>query len=339
MKHLFILCFAFLGLSVSAQTDMEVLKIWDSAPHNAFTDLVRYRGAFYCTFREGVSHVPKGRPENGKIRILKSADGIRWKSVALLANEQYDLRDPKVSVTPDNRLMVIMGGSDYTTGSLLGCLTHVSFSKNGKDFSVPQPVKISPEVKTAYDWIWRVTWQDGLGYGVVYQPKQPDGEFAIQLLKTTDGIRYEGVSRLNVTGKPNESTVRFEGDRMYIVVRREAQGTNGLLGVSNPPYQDWVWIDLGLKVGGPEFLFTAPGHIAMGTRLYRPAEQGSAKTGIVYMNTAGLTEAILELPSGGDTSYPGMVLYRGKLYLSYYSSHENKTSIYLASLSLEDQQP
>ncbi len=337
MKHFFILCFTFLGLSASAQTEMEVLKIWDSAPHNAFTDLVRYKGAFYCTFRESKSHVPKGRQENGKIRVLKSPDGNSWKSIALLKNEQFDLRDPKISITPDNRLMVIMGGSDYTTGILGDRLTHVSFSRNGKEFTEPQPVEIEPGVKTPYDWIWRVTWKGETGYGVVYQTNQPDGEFAIQLLKTTDGIRYERVSKLDVKGKPNESSIHFEGDRMYIVVRREGQGTNGLMGVSNPPYHDWAWIDLGMKVGGPEFLFTASGQIILGTRLYLPAEQGGTKTGLVFMNSAGLKDHIVELPSGGDTSYPGMVLYRDNLYVSYYSSHENRTSIYLATINLADQ--
>ncbi|MFH0760135.1 MAG: hypothetical protein V2A67_01375 [Bacteroidota bacterium] len=337
MKQLLILFLAFLGSSASAQTEIDVLKIWDSAPHNAFTDLVRYKGSFYCTFREGVSHVPKGRPENGKIRILKSPDCIKWKSVALLENEQYDLRDPKISVTPDERLMVIMGGSDYTTGSLLGCLTHVSFSQNGKDFSAPQPVEIEPSVKTDYDWIWRITWKDGIGYGVVYQPHQPDGEFVAQLLKTSDGIRYKLISKLDVKGKPNEATVRFDGDRIYIVIRREGPGTNGVMGVSNPPYQSWVWIDLGMKVGGPDFIFIGPDRIAMGTRLYRSDDKGGVKTGIVYMNSAGLTDHIVDLPSGGDTSYPGMVMYHGTLYISYYSSHENKTSIYLARIDIKDQ--
>ena len=28
-------------------------RIWDFAPHNAFTDLVRFGGVWYCTFREG----------------------------------------------------------------------------------------------------------------------------------------------------------------------------------------------------------------------------------------------------------------------------------------------
>ena len=36
-----------------------VQKIWDQAPHNAFTDLVRFQDQWYCTFREGAgSHLP-----------------------------------------------------------------------------------------------------------------------------------------------------------------------------------------------------------------------------------------------------------------------------------------
>ena len=44
---------------------------------------------------------------------------------------------------------------------------------------------------------------------------------------------------------------------------------------------------------------------------------------------------VLELPSGGDTSYAGMVLKDGILWVSYYSSHEGKTSIYLAKVGIE----
>jgi hypothetical protein len=46
-----------------------------------------------------------------------------------------------------------------------------------------------------------------------------------------------------------------------------------------------------------------------------------------------ITEA-LELPSGGDTSYPGMVFHEGVVWVSYYSSHEEKTSIYLAKVKM-----
>lgn len=37
--------------------EIEVTKIWDQGPHNAFTDLIRFKDAFYCTFREGTTHV------------------------------------------------------------------------------------------------------------------------------------------------------------------------------------------------------------------------------------------------------------------------------------------
>src|SRR5262245_57995240 len=89
---------------------VSVKKIWDQAPHNAFTRLVRFRGEWFCTFREGSAHVP-GR--NGTIRVIRSADGDRWESAALLAEANIDLRDPKILTTPDGRLMLLMGGSVY----------------------------------------------------------------------------------------------------------------------------------------------------------------------------------------------------------------------------------
>jgi hypothetical protein len=46
-------------------------------------------------------------------------------------------------------------------------------------------------------------------------------------------------------------------------------------------------------------------------------------------------EPVFTLPSGGDTSYPGMVWHDGLLWMSYYSSHEGKASIYLARIRLQ----
>ena len=45
--------------------------------------------------------------------MLESADGKAWTSVALIAEEGIDLRDPKLSITPDDRLMIVAGGSVY----------------------------------------------------------------------------------------------------------------------------------------------------------------------------------------------------------------------------------
>ena len=41
---------------------LESRKIWDAAPHNAFTDLVRFKDRWFCVFREGATHVsPDGK--------------------------------------------------------------------------------------------------------------------------------------------------------------------------------------------------------------------------------------------------------------------------------------
>ncbi len=42
----------------------------------------------------------------------------------------------------------------------------------------------------------------------------------------------------------------------------------------------------------------------------------------------------LTFPSAGDTSYPGLVWHEGLLHVSYYSTHEGKTSIYFAKVRL-----
>lgn len=41
-----------------------------------------------------------------------------------------------------------------------------------------------------------------------------------------------------------------------------------------------------------------------------------------------------KLPSGGDCSYPGIIREGDHLLVSYYSSHEGSTNIYLAKVPL-----
>ena len=86
-------------------TIRSVDKIWDIAEHNALTDLIYFQGHFYCVFRESDEHV-FGR--DGVIRIIQSIDGSDWNSYAIIQQEGVDLRDPKLSVTPDNQLMLLV---------------------------------------------------------------------------------------------------------------------------------------------------------------------------------------------------------------------------------------
>src|SRR5258705_12334682 len=61
---------------------LEVRKIWDHAPHNAFTDLIRFKGNWFCVFREGQAHVSA----DGALRVITSKDAQTWTSAALLTS-------------------------------------------------------------------------------------------------------------------------------------------------------------------------------------------------------------------------------------------------------------
>ena len=138
MKRLIVFV-CFIGFSVtlfSQNICFEVKQIWDNGKYCAFTSLVKFKDAYYCSFREGDSHIfdSSGKAE-GKVRILKSTDGENWESVALFGKDKYDLRDPKLSVTPDNRLMVIIGGSIYENKKLTAAKTGSTFRNRSRSIS------------------------------------------------------------------------------------------------------------------------------------------------------------------------------------------------------------
>jgi len=332
MRTMWLLTLLLAGVCAAAETPrsptlVEVRKIWDAGPHNAFTDLIRFQDRWWCCFRESAGHVGG----DGKIRVITSADGRAWDSAALLEEKDVDLRDPKFSIAPPEgpqgapRLMMVLGGSIYLgTTQLKGRQPRVTFSTDGRTWTTPR------RVLAEGDWLWRVTWHDGVAYGASYA--QPAGaapaEWSLKLYRSRDGLSWELVSPLEVSGRPNETTLRFlKTGEMMALVRREAGSTVGWIGVSRPPYTRWSWQETGHRLGGPNFIELPDGTLWAGTRAY-----GKAATFVIArMDRAGL-EPVLTLPSGGDTSYPGLVWHEGVLWVSYYSSHEGKTNIYLAKV-------
>ena len=266
------------------------------------------------------------------MRIIVSKDGKKWTSAALLSKQSFDLRDPKLSVTPDNRLMVIIGGSVYQEKKLVARHPQVTFSSDGIIFSELEPIRIESTVKNGKDWLWRVTWDNQFGYGVVYSlTAERDG--IINLVRTSDGINYELVSNLDVPDFPNESTVRILPDKqMQIMVRRELGNSKGFWGVSKPPYTVWTWKEMEIRLGGPDFIHLNDSLILMGTRSHYTS---FAKTVLLTGKGTGKFQEVYVLPSGGDNSYPGLLIEGDQLWVSYYSSHETPlASVYLAKFPL-----
>ncbi|WP_425617473.1 exo-alpha-sialidase [Anatilimnocola sp. NA78] len=332
-------CFLFVLAASAAEPELvSVEKIWDAGKHNAFTDLIRWHDQWYCTFREADAHVGG----DGQLRVLVSPDGKTWTSAALIGEKGIDLRDPKFSITPDDRLMIVAGGSVYEGTTLKGRQPRVTFSKDGKEWS--------PTARTLNegDWLWRVTWHNGKCYGICYDASERASDSAkkaaetgkaepgpadwkLKLVVSDDGVKYNLITHLDVPGHPNESTIRFLPDgEMVALVRREGGSKNGWIGRSSAPYKDWQWTETKHRFGGPNFTRLPDGELWASGRVY----PGGAKTALIKMTKEGEYEPVLTLKSSGDTSYPGMVWHEGQLWLSFYSSHEGKTSIYLAKLKV-----
>ncbi len=316
-----------------------VEKIWDNAQHSAFTDIIRWNDKFYCSFRTGSGHVPGKNGEDGKVQLISSADGKTWNDVVTLAKNEVDLRDPKLSITPDNRLMIVMGGSYYDGDTLLKRVPHVSFhDDNGT--SNPAAINVDESIESPTDWLWRVTWYQGKGFGVVYQPN--DKRWGFHLVSTTNGIDFKLEKTFSLPQKPNEASIRFtDQGEAWLVVRNEGQNKNGHLGIcKNDPdssiddwsFEDWTWKRIKTRLGGPNIIQTPQGYWLLGSRKYSQ----NARTSLYTLGRSARYKELIEFPSGGDTSYPGMLIHENELWMSYYSSHEGKSSIYLAQVPLQN---
>ena len=302
---------------------ISVQKIWDKAPHNAFTDLIKFNGRWFCVFREGEGHVSP----DGSLRVITSVDGNKWESAALLTSDDSDLRDAKIVKTPSGQLMLTGAGALHDKS----VNTHQSlswFSDDGFYWSRAY------EIGDADFWLWRSTWHDNKVYNIGYGCNK---QRMLRLYYGDDGKHFKTlVDTLYFGGYPNESSIVFSGDTAYCLLRRDGDMNTGLLGIALPPYTDWEWRDLGVRIGGPHMIRIPGGGMVAAVRLYKDEESRPVRTSLCLVNTGEATiEEMLTFPSGGDTSYPGLVYEDGILWVSYYSSHEGKTSIYLAKVKMK----
>ncbi len=318
-----ILCFCT-SISFTQNPEINVTKIYESDQHDAFTSLIKFQEKYYCAFRSGEHHVYGA---DGVSKILASPDKKHWKEVATLKKTGVDLRDPKLSIAPDGRIIALVGGSIYRGKELLGMHTQVSFSDlSGLNFSKPQPISLDPTIRSDYDWLWAITWYEGMAYGVVYQYRGK----RTKLVRSSDGIHYEFICELDLDGRPNEARVRFdEMGTMYILHRRDDDDQMGYWGSSRPPFKNWTWKQMKHRIGGPDFVILPNDDVLVGSRIYR---EGGNGVGILRGTKNGVFPDLWMLPSGGDCSYPSFLVEPHRILMSYYSSHEGNADIYLAEI-------
>lgn len=307
---------------------VSVEKIWDQAPHNGFTDITRFQNLFYCCFREAAS----ATTGEGVIRILLSSSGKNWIDHTTISEAGTDLRDPKLIVTPDGkRLYLLCGGQSATQGRQ----PRYSTTMDGKVWTPTQ------KLLAKGDWLWRVTVNpaDNRFYGVSYNihPNSggpaPEKEWSLKTYASNDGSVWQLSSIMNVPGQPSETTLRFLKDGSALaLVSQQGGDRKGVIGTTKAPFREWTWAPAGVPLGGPNFIELPDGKIIAGSRGFG-ATPGAHM--VLFAMTPTSLAPILELPSGGDCSYPGLYWHENLLHVTYYSSHEGKAAIYYARVRIK----
>lgn len=309
-------------------------KIWGQASHNAFTSLARSSENWFCTFREAHDHMSS----DGQFRVITSSDGQQWSSAALFASPDSnlpDLRDPKIGLMPDGRLLLM--GAATSRDVSAGRRNYFWYSEDGIEWT--EPVACAGEDV----WIWSFTQDGNLVYGAGYGGNPESGSTEVTLYQGDTAEHFQKWTVLHADAQyPNETALLMEGNAGLAIVRREYEPgqtqsppyNNGtaLLAQSQAPFKEWSARDLGVYVGGPALLRLPDGRIVVAGRKVVGPQHYMALWELDVEN-AGLQELIV-LPSANDCSYPGLVWHEDKLWVSYYSGHEGKSDIYLAEISI-----
>jgi hypothetical protein len=317
----------------------QVRRVFDNGQHNAFTDLIRWQGRFWLTFRS----CPDGHMvhPSSSIVVLSSEDTRDWKREHQFSVPLRDTRDPHFLSFQD-RLFVYTGTwysgeqtlprDQYDLNKHLG---YAVWTADGRTWSSPQWLE-----GTYGHYIWRAATWDGRAYLCARRNRgfaQVYGERELvqsAMLESEDGLiwRYRTLFQEH---HGDETAFVFQDDGSLWGVSRRGSGPAQLV-KSQPPFTEWTRHDLAVYIGGPLLARWGQRWLVGGRR---NTEQGP-RTALYWLVDDTLHQCA-ELPSAGDNSYPGFVaLGPASGVVSWYSSHEHDsrgksiTAIYLADLEI-----
>lgn len=331
---LLFICSLFFFDSCTKSVDIDTvqvtqLAVWNKAPHNAFTDLIKFNNAYYCVFREGKNHLSY----DGKLRIVRSMDGKKWDSFTLLALPAEDLRDPHFFIDNNNQLSVssnarIQGKDDEA----------VCFKLKNNGFVQTDKVNVDNDY-----WLWGFTKRRDKLYTIGYNTKQicysrvNSAKPKLMMFENTDTacINYGRIQPEQWLSKdfkcPSEASLVFTTDSTLIVIVRD-ENTQGKshLGISKYPFTTWDWKLFPYHLRGPKLALLPDGKIF----LCAASMVAFNTTYYAILNPDDFSiEKIKAFPSGGDTGYPGVIIEGSSALVSYYSSHEGNARVYIQRIN------
>ena len=240
-----------------------------------------------------------------------------------ITSPNSDLRDAKITVTPDGRLM-LAGAEAINVPTTHRHQSLVWFSADGRTWSDKH------KVGDRDNWLWRITWHKGKAYGFGYGCRNDNR--GIRLFASSDGKSFETlIDKASVEGTyPNETSLVFLPTIRATACCGKTDSRTTDLGTSRPPYTEWNWQKLGVPIGGPHMIRLPDGRFVAAVRLY----DQTVRTSLCWIDPAAgkLTEFLALLTAA--TGYAGLVLHDGLLSVSTTRRTRAGSSIYLAKVRI-----
>jgi hypothetical protein len=335
--------------SISPALPLQTWPVVDDGRHNAFTDLLHWQGHFWLVYISSPSHFAS---KDSRVVLLRSEDAKQWQEMARFSGDGQDIRDPKLAIIKDQLVLYALLNKQFDPEPYKSITTHSADGVTWSPFEdvTPEGWLLGRPVTTDHE-----TW---------FAPAHRIDHGTAVLLRSTDGVTWEVHSTIHANDRADETAVQLLPDgRMLAVTRIEAGG--GIFGHpeagtqisrAEAPYTSWTSLGRSqvTRLDGPTLVVHGNCVYAVGrrqARVARPLEgQGSAlgrKRSALFLVEDGELIHLTDLPSSGDTSYPGAVIVKDRLFISYYTNDPRRdplwvigmlfpTSIQMAMLELSD---
>ncbi len=347
--------------------NQETWIVTNDGLHNAFTDLILWRDLFWLIYVSSPSHF---KNKASRLVLMNSKDAHSWQEVKIFDGSQVresvrhmpDIRDPKLAVIQNKLFVFALLNEKFDPEPYQTILSSSADGITWEPFSAAlsagwllgHPI-VTNDGKTAFAAAHRID------QGTAALFTSEDGYSWFQKSTIFDGNG-------NAPGRADETAIQFTGKGEMLAVTRLESGSSlfgnkqacTLISSAVSPFDKWTNSSRSFitRLDGPVLFCLHDKMYAVGRRqveVKHPLQgQGSAfgrkRTALFMVNLPILTQLntqqgerrtknsspgllhLFDLPSSGDTSYAGVVVKDGVLYISYYSNDPGQDDPWLIGM-------
>ena len=320
----------------------EVLRITplETSPlHDAFTDLCRWHGRYFCAFREAQTHNITPR---GCVKLVTSINGVDWDASTVMTHPLGDMRDPKFLRTQDTLYLLcgvylphpqhherFQGLANYGGDNLL--CTHVTYTHDGQSWAPMTPI-----MRPNY-WAWSALELQNYGYVAasyhtgtsahgqtiaLWSGRSPLSMILRETIYNGESVAHDGKQLRYAHYLPCEP-VLYAIDEATVACCLRTETTMEI-GVAHKMLP-WRWHTTPYTIHPGAVMRTPKGWILAGRSVADVKDGEKLTTSALFALHGHVVEPLLTLPSSGDTGYCGLAHGRqpNTALVSYYSQHAN----------------